>query len=203
MKRNRLLNEWGRNLTRAERYASLSAILFEVGEYKASADVALQAVKFVRSNSGRLSRAWFYRQAANALKVYGNFARALSCAMRAAKQCAADPYELASAWNIVGVVHLEKEHFDAPEAAKAFRKAIHMLQTQKPAGLAKPRREKIQLLRCRLQNNLGLSIMYSSSPKGALMSFNKSITIKDKIGDVIGTAHTLSNIAVLHYRNKN
>ena len=196
--RRRIVTGWKAKLSRAERYAAASAVLFELGEYRAAADVALAGGKLRRQS--RVSRSWFQRQASNALKIHGEFDEALGAAERAAKQHNATPYELAAAWNSIGLVHLEKDDFDVVLATQAFQRSIQQLRHAKTSRLPVHKREQVALQTGRVFNNLGLALTYSAKTKAALNAFMTSLRVKRDIGDLIGVAHTSSNVSILHYR---
>ena len=194
------VERWKKSLSSDERFAAMSAVLFELGEYAAAARVAMAGVR-LRSHE-RVQRAWFYRQAANAMKVEGQFEKALALATCVRRLKAATRYDVAAAWNAVGLVHLEKDRYNIRLARLAFTRAAGEFRWIRRNSVRTNQREQVEALRGRVYNNLGLALSHEGELGLAMEAFRRSLAVKRRTGDLIGKAQTAANVSIAYYRER-
>jgi tetratricopeptide (TPR) repeat protein len=195
--RDRIVRAWSKGLSRVDRLACLAATFYLVEEYRACVEVALEGASLTRdpAQTGRL-----LMEAANALRIIGDFAEAEALARKAVSVAGADPYRKAIARNSLGLILLEKTEPEPARAAQAFEQSLRILHPHVRRSAQAGSSEAIPGLYSRIQNNLGLACNFTGEMEKSIRAFRESLYWKRKNGDLLGMAQTYVNGSLAYYQ---
>lgn len=202
LERKRAIERWLQKARLVDRYSCLSEVFFEIEDYRSAA--ALSEEAFAVADGTELA-GWFRIQAAEAHKILGNFGRAEKLARRAIElnKRIGDPFDVAGAYNISGLIQAEKTKPDLTRAKRALRNAIAVIETIDLNKCSSHRREGIRNFHARALNNLGLALSHTRAITAAITTYKKSLRIKRSLGDLLGVAVTSGNISLAYLRGSN
>jgi len=171
--------------------------LFSVMAYRGARDLFLRGAGFRRAVHGSV---WFKGQAANCMRITGEFDRGTSLLRRVLRveSRGASAYELAGVHNVLGLLLLERDLPDAEGAIPHFRRAAVLAGRSSKIG-SKPARV---IFRARVHNNLGLALDHLGKTSAAIAEFDKSLRLKRQVGDILGIAQTRANVSLAHYKGR-
>lgn len=190
---------WQNQLGLVDRFRCISKLLIDLGEYRHADKVSEQGTRHAIKVG---QAAWFKNQSAYAMRMVGDFDRALLLSAEAIEVSKSESnyYELAAAYNLFGLALVEKEEHEPKRAVVYFRKALK--QIKKVIDADPHRAEQVALSMGQFYNNLGLSFQYLGRFSDALKAYKKSLIIKRKHGALIGISQTCANISLIYYRQR-
>lgn len=199
-----ILNNWSQQISIPERFACMGKLFFELEEYDLAAKVFIHAVHNNYVNEIH-SKSWFYVEAANCMRIIGNFDKGFEYATQAieTQSLVSQLSVLAGSYNIIGLLFLEKEQPEPKEAMLYFKDAINTLDQFIMTTEADAWKEEINVFFGRILNNLGLAYHTAGDFNLALMHYKKSLIYKKRAGDLIGIAQTSINICKTNYKCHN
>jgi tetratricopeptide (TPR) repeat protein len=150
-------------------------------------------------------KAWFKRQLAYSWRMVGDFEQMVKMAEEAivlSKELE-DYLAIANSYNIIGLSVLEKDIPDFDAAVTFFNQAVSNLIRTDLKKLDLPQQELAMSTEAQVYNNLGLCLHYKKKYSDSLKAYKNSVTIKRRIGDLIGLSQTYINICLLYYEETN
>jgi hypothetical protein len=188
---------WARGIPGGDRAAALAGIFFSVRAYRGARDLFLWGARFSQATHGR---AWFKGQAANCMRITGEFNRGTSLLQRVLRKESrgASAYELAGVHNVLGLLLLERAEPDAEGAIPHFRRAAVLARRSTKLGGKAAR----IIFWARVHNNLGLALDHLGKTSAAIAEFDKSLRLKRQVGDILGVAQTSANVSLAHYKGR-
>ena len=194
--RQRVINEWSSRPRLVDRYACVSELMFEIEDYRGALAVSRDALPHAK---GTELAGWFRIQMADALKILGHFDEAEVIVRQAIRLNTklGDPYDIAGAYNNLGVLLIEKAVPEPRRALKPLERALATLDGVDMRRGTRRRREGLMVLRGRVLNNLGLAYEGNGDLHKALEYYHRAVAVKSRIGDVLGEAKTLGNIGIV------
>jgi len=192
-----------RTINTADKFACYGKVFFELEEYITSSNVFIKAAN-KNFDKGIHNKYWFYAEAANCMRIIGDFEKGFEYAKKVIDDNNSKNYlnVLAASYNNYGLLLLEKENPEPKESVKYFKKAIKALDKFSKTIEGKKWTEGINIFKARMLNNLGLACENTDDFANSLEYYKSSLKIKQKIGDLIGISQTSANIAILFYKNK-
>jgi tetratricopeptide (TPR) repeat protein len=194
--RLRTISDWAARPRVIDRFACMSELLFEIEDYVGALRVSAKALRKAR---GTELAGWFRIQMTNALKVLGRFDEAERVARRALRinTRRGDLFDIAGAYNSLGVLLVEKASPEPKRALLALQRALANLESIDMRTCDRRRRERLTVLRGRVLNNLGLAHEWLGDFNTSRSFYHQALSVKTRIGDLLGEAKTAGNISIV------
>jgi len=195
--RKSLVESW-KNIPRlVDKYGSISELFFEIEDYRRAALISQEALRYARRTD---LAGWFRIQASDALKVLGDFKKSEKYAEEAIpiNIRLGDPFDIAGAYNSLGVFLVEKEHPEPRRGLKALQRAWSVIDALDLRSCTRHRRDAIRLFKGRVLNNLGLAHAENGAFRKALFFYIRCLKAKQRTGDLLGEAKTSGNLSIVY-----
>lgn len=203
-KRNAYIRQLTGTISKAEKFASYGKLLFELEEYITAARVYIKAAE--KNFTAQIhNKYWFYTEAANCMRIIGNFQKGFEYAGNVLADESAEKFlsVLAASYNIYGLLLLEKNIPEPENAIFYFKRANDTLNKFSATPEGQLWKEGIEVFRAKILNNLGLVYEDINNFSNALQYYKQALKIKQKFGDLPGIAQSSANIAILYFKFKN
>lgn len=193
--RRRLAEDWATSLSEAKRTLALAGCHLEANEFAPAANLALHAAATEPKNISVVT------SSAGILRLTANFAEGIDLIEGALDLPECEPLAQAQAFNVAGLLYLEKREPEPKKALPYFHKALRRLNLEHNPPLLKEER-RLQLAG-RVYNNLGLTLDDLDRLDESSDAFEESLAIKRRLGDLLGTAQSAANLSLTLYKQRN
>ncbi len=192
-----------KKISLAKKFACYGKVLFDLHEYNLSSNVYVDAAN-KDLHDGVHSKYWFYAEAANCMRVTGDFSKGIEYAERVIQDKKSVNFlsSLSASYNVYGLILLEKDHPEPQQAIQYFSKAIKTLEKFRNSPGGASWKEGIKIFQGRFYNNLGLAFETANDFSKSIENYKKSLSLKKETGDLEGISQTSANIAILYYKYK-
>ncbi|MDB4913081.1 MAG: hypothetical protein JWM95_725 [Gemmatimonadetes bacterium] len=192
------IERWGTLPRLIDRFAIMTEVLFEIEDYKSV--VRLSRTAMLHAKGSELA-GWFRIQMGEALRIVGRFSEAEKAARQAIRinSRLGDPFDIAGAYNLLGVILAERPRPDGRRARNATLHALRILDAVELRTCSLHMREALVVFRGRVLNNVGLAEYILGNHLGATTHYGRALQVKRKVGDMLGEAITAGNLSVAYF----